>query len=276
MLSAIVEDITTDDIVLPSLPEVAYYLQQKADTDLFSLGDLAGLIEKDPALAARILKAAKSPFYRSIHPVDTVRDAVLKMGLKTTKSLAFLQLKHSSFTARQPIIARSIDQIWSQSTHVAAICCVLSRRYKIVKTDRAMLAGLLHEIGSLLLLVHLDGKVEIPAHITSMAPLLDKQSVRFGTALLRHWSMDPELIDVVSNRHNWQREHSQPADLTDIVLVAGCYRNAMEGDVWGRAHFHAIPAYRKLGLPSANVSESLAVLSEAEKEIEETRASLSI
>ena len=274
MLKSIFKDITTDDIVLPSLPEVAYYLQQKADTNAFSLSALAGLIEKDPALAARILKAAKSPFYRSIHPVETVRDAVLKMGLQTTKTLAFLQLKHSSFTARQPIIAMSIDQIWSQSAHVAAISCVIARRYKVAMPDRAMLAGLLHEIGSLMLLVHIDGKIEVPAHITSMAPLLDKQSVRFGTALLKHWSMDPELVDVVKNRHNWQREHTQPADLTDIVLVAGCYRNALEGDVWGRANFHAIPAYRKLGLPTANVAESLAVLSEVEKEIDETRASL--
>ena len=272
MINEIAENIATDDIVLPSLPEVAHYIQTQFESEGFSLIEVSHLVGKDPALAARMVKAAKTPFYRSIHPVESVRDAVLRMGAKATKSIAFCQLRESAFNARQAVIKKCVNDVWQKSIDIAAISCALSRRYSVLTPDRALLGGLLHDIGSLLLLTYLDEKVTLPDTVDNLDRLFDLQSVRIGRMLIKHWDLDMELLEVVEQRHNWQRQHDAPADLVDLVLVAGCYQLFREGDVYGRESFHTLPAYKKLGLEQPTVGEALAVLAEADEEIEEMRS----
>jgi len=274
VLKQLQEAITANDISLPSMPEVAHYLQTQVDAPGFDLAALARLIEKDPALTARVIRVAKSPIYRSIQPVESVRDAVMRIGFTATKTIAFSQLRQSAFAAKQKVIAESMDTVWQRSIHVAAISSVLAKRYRLVPPDRAMLGGLLHDIGSMLLLSYLDETVEFADHVEDMEPMLNVHGKRTGAMLLEHWKMDLELVDVVSNRHNWAREHQLVGDLTDVVLVAGCYYFACVGEVYNKPLFHSIPAYKKLGLPPADVGETIAVLSEANEEIEEVRVAL--
>ena len=276
MLQQLQQAITANTVSLPSVPEVAHYLQTQMDRPGFDLVSLVRLIEKDPALTARVVQIAKSAVYRSIQPIEGVRDAVMRIGLTTTKTIAFSQLRQSAFSATQKVISQGMDNVWQRSIHVAAIASVLARRYRLTSPDRAMLGGLLHDIGSMLLLSYLDKAVEFNNEIQNMDPMLDLHGKNAGTMLLKHWGMDPELIDVVDNRHNWGREHTLTGDLTDVVLVSCCYYFACVGEVYQKPLFHTIPAYKKLGLPPDNMGEAIAVLSAASEEIEAVRTALSL
>ncbi len=275
MQKQIQDAIAANDISLPSMPEVAHYLQTQSDSPSFDLAALSRLIEKDPALTARVVRVAKSPIYQSIHPVENVRDAVMRIGLTATRAIAFSQMRHSTFLTRQKVIKKSMDDVWQRSVHVAAIASVLAKRYRVAQPERAMLGGLLHDIGSMLLLSYLDKNHEFSERVDNLDPLLDLHSSCIASMLLKHWKMDFELIEVVENRHNWPRKHALTSDLADLVLVACSYYFACVGEVYDRPLFHTIPAYAKLGLPPPDVGETIAVLSEADSEIGEMRSALS-
>src|SRR5688572_25659934 len=72
---------------LPTLPAAAMYVLQLADDDKSELAAIAALIEKDPALSVKVLRAVNSSFYGLPHKVSTISQAVVMLGLHSVKAL---------------------------------------------------------------------------------------------------------------------------------------------------------------------------------------------
>ena len=82
---------------LPSFSPLTMRLIELAADDNSSLNDIAALIEKDPSLTIRILKLANSVFFRYGNPTKTVRQAVVRIGIRQTRLLALSLLLKDTF-----------------------------------------------------------------------------------------------------------------------------------------------------------------------------------
>jgi HD-like signal output (HDOD) protein len=123
---------------------------------------------------------------------------------------------------------------------------VLTDHYDFISSDRAVLGGLLQNVGALLLMTIVDEKLTDLKHEAILEVMIKQYACEFGAKLLTHWEMDAELIAVAQNRNNWNRSHAEAADLADLILLAkSCLQYNIDSN-YGLPEHQTLTAFEKL------------------------------
>ena len=192
---------------LPSIPKLVQELLQALDDPNADAGKIADKLQLDQALTAKVLRLANSSFYGGTRKVSTVSDAVVLLGVDALRTMVAAGGVVSAFKAPEGFDLRAF---WRKSFMVAGLCRWLVRRGKLrsLSAETAFTAGLLHDVGSLLMHT-LDGERmrEVEAAIAAGAPrgdteqmILGYTSVEIGGALARHWHFPDALCEAVVNQ----------------------------------------------------------------------------
>src|SRR3954464_9029204 len=147
--SDIINAIKTDQLVLPTLPEVAIKVREVADDPNADIDKLTGVIGGDAALSARIIRVANSPLLRASRAIEDLRTALMRLGISYTCNIATGLAMEQMFQATSDLVDMRMREVWSRSSEVAAISHVLCKHYTRLRPDQATLAGLIHKIGVL-------------------------------------------------------------------------------------------------------------------------------
>ena len=178
------------------------------------------------------------------------------------------------FVVEDPAARKQLRRYWRQSVKLASLSAVLARLCHR-NPSRALLAGLLQDIGCLALipeLVHHSVDLENDALVDEA---MANYGIQVGTLLLNSWHLEDDLMDVVQSRELWLREHNSNADLADIVTVARYHLYI------GTPAFNTlpppsqIPAFSKLPVGTLNPQNSLQILDDAKEEIASIQSLLS-
>jgi HD-like signal output (HDOD) protein len=199
-----------NNLELPSLPEVALKIRKALADENVSVTEISRLIGSDPALAARILKTANSAlFYRGSKPITSVHAAVSQLGHRMVRNVAL------SFAAQQVFIGYGsqqlrayLTQIWQHSVHVAALAHMLARVRTKLNPDEAFLAGLLHEVGKLYILMRAKEKLDVLASENAFQAVLAAWHPRLGRAVIELWQLPPELAAAVGDHQSCRLEQA--------------------------------------------------------------------
>lgn len=225
-IAALVErlerSLSTGQLELPSLPEVALKIRRSLADDNVSVGEIARLLGADPALAARIVRVANSAmFYRGGRPITSVNAAVSQLGYKMVRNVAL------SFAAQQVFIgyaSRSlrdlVSGIWRHSVHTAVLSHMLARTRTKQNADEAFLAGLLHEVGKLYIVMRAKDAVEELTDDPAFAAVLSAWHPRLGRAVIEAWELSDELAAAVGDHEHCSLAVADPPTLTGVVAVA--------------------------------------------------------
>lgn len=233
-----------DEGKLPSLPNAVIYLKKAVSDESVSLSELADLLSKDPVLAARLLRVSNSSFYRAMSPAEDVPSAVTRIGFLATRNIA-LALLRNSFKAKNDVIAAMISELWMESLKTAAVANALAPHYALVDPQRALLGGLMYNVGAMLLLTKVDEETDAIERV-DVQSMIEDHAPDFGIRLLQHWDMDPEIVEVAANRNNWQRDHEGAPDLADLVLVAHSCIPDMNGRRPDYTYCESLPSYTRI------------------------------
>jgi HD-like signal output (HDOD) protein len=174
------------------------------------VAELARLIGRDPALSASILSVANSAYYRAAMEIETVRDAITRLGLNEVGRVAGAVSARTLFNPRMRAEQAVFGPRWSGLFHraitVASGAAWLSLRNRRVRSDRAYLGGLLHDVGtsvalrSLAALV-LDGKVKPAPDDARIARVLERVHTEVGGEAHQTWNL-PHYLTVLAVRHH--------------------------------------------------------------------------
>ena len=129
----IIKAIENDQLVLPTLPEVALQVREAAVNEDIDIQKLSRVITNDPALSARIIKVANSPLLRASREIEDLKMAVSRLGIDYTANLATGLAMEQMFQATSDIIDKKMRDVWSRSTEVAGISHVLCRHFTKLK-----------------------------------------------------------------------------------------------------------------------------------------------
>ena len=108
------------------------------------------------SIAARIIKVASSPLFRAAKEVDNLKVAISRMGIPYTCNLAIGVAMEQLYQSTSEDVDRHLRESWTHSTEVASLSYTYCRHFSRLKPYQAALAGLVHEIGKLPLLVWAD------------------------------------------------------------------------------------------------------------------------
>src|SRR5205085_10088557 len=131
---------------LPTLPAVAVRVIELTSNSNVSLDELAGVIQNDQALAAKILKTVNSSFYGLRRPCSNIGQSLVMLGLSSVKSLALSFSLVSSLGSRADAGFDFISY-WRRGLYTAVAAKSIARVAGVLQEDESFLGGLLQDIG---------------------------------------------------------------------------------------------------------------------------------
>lgn len=216
------QELVARNITLVSLPEVCMQVQMLADLPSTTAADLANVINNDTALTARLLKLVNSAFFNTNCKVETISRAVNLIGMRELRNLT-LAASAAEVFSDIPVSLIDMAAFWQHSVYTGLIACNLASECNVLHGERLFTAGILHDIGRLLMLMKLPedmGKAEILRRSNPERDiceiereLLDFDHAEVGAALLKEWNLPTNLYMSVHYHHN-------PRDAHDAHLEA--------------------------------------------------------
>lgn len=146
------KSIVEDSIQLYSLPDVYFQVREMIHDPRFSATEIGRVIAKDPALSMRLLKIVNSSFYGFQARIDTISRAIAIIGMKELHNLILATSVVDTFK-KIPGDLIDMTDFWFQSIQCAVIAKLLAQKSAVLHEERLFLAGLLHDIGALVIYV---------------------------------------------------------------------------------------------------------------------------
>ena len=219
-VNELLDDLESGQLQLPTLPEVALRVRDVVDDENANAGEIAGILAQDAALSARLIQVVNSPLYRGRQEIDRLPMVIARLGNKLVRNLVTSQVMKQMFQATNDVIDQRLRAVWEHSVQVAAIARALAGPCSGVLPDQAMLAGLIHDIGTLPILYRAEERDELLDSPGLLDQLITRLHGRIGGAILKHWKFPDALVAVAAEHEDLGRTHDGPADLVDIVQVA--------------------------------------------------------
>lgn len=274
MLHAFQSDLDARKFRLTSLPEVAMKIRSMLDNNDYGARQIAEVVNRDPVIAAKIIRAANSPIYFGVAKCETVQNAIVRLGLLTTKQLVIGFTLRDLFQTTVPLLRKLMTEIWQQSMDVAANSFVLARHTKLYDPEEAMLAGLVSNIGVLSVLSYAQNYPQLLENEPLLRQWADKLKGQVGGMVLENWQFPPEIVEVARGCEEWARCPTARADLCDLVLVATLHSYIGKRKQPAPPRMDQVPAYQKLALGKLTPESTLQILVEAKEQIAQARALL--
>jgi len=221
------DKIIEDHRELSSLPQVLLEVIRVANDPGASAGDLAGIAMKDPGLTARLLRVANSSYYSPAREISSINQAVVTMGMRAVVAVALTSSIYNMVEGIETTIDRK--RFWRHSLETALACRLLARSVDYEQAEEAFVAGLLHEIGLLVLEASFtDTYREIWSRVENGEPLVTVETAclgtdhaRVGQFLLDQWRVPSAIGAAVGSHHNVFEtgEKSEALKLNQIVCL---------------------------------------------------------
>lgn len=213
---------------LPAPPETFLKLEKLIESRAASIQEVADLVEQDPVLTAKLLQIVNSAHIGAAARVLRVIDAVQMLGLAMVRILALGLHTFTAYNKRGGKTAAP-SQLWDHSLRVATNARRIARanRFEHVTCERAFLAGLLHDVGRIVVhasapqecaqVAELARKCEIPSVIAE-AQRFAATYADIGAYLLALWGMDEETTAIVQ-----YQERVESFTGTDVNALAAVH-----------------------------------------------------
>ena len=191
------------------LPHVCIRVNLMVDDPDHTAAEIGTVIQQDASLTARLLKIANSPLYGFRSRVDTISRAVTVIGERELRDLVFAVSAVRTF-AQIPVDLANMASFWRHSIFTGIVAKLLAQECGVLHTERLFVAGLLHDLGELLIfhkLPELAQKalrrsvaMDEPLHLAERT-LLGFDHGAVGGALATLWELPPALLGAIRFHH---------------------------------------------------------------------------
>lgn len=259
-----------DKLELPSLPEVALKIRDVAEDDNSTTQQVADILTQDGSLSARLLKVANSPLYRSRMHIDDLHTAITRLGIKLVRDVVVNLAMKQIYQPTSVAMETHFRNTWNTSVNVAAICQMMSMTVPGMSKEKALLAGLIHNIGALPILLLAEDDDYLFNDTKALNSLIMELQGRVGAMILKSWHFSDDLINVVTNCHNFGYSHDGGADLVDLVQCA-LLQGGFVDDTHLPTDLSQVSAFTRLGMDSeinvVQLEENQAMIDDAKQSL---------
>lgn len=230
LYTILMEKIKQDALVLPTLPEVALKVRQAADDPEINLGQMSDIIGQDPALAMGMIKVSNSALLGRSVKVETVSQAVTRIGLRQIKSISTAMALEQVFVSENDVVAMYMKKSWNKTIDIASVAISLmslylkDNKHTSLTLDTITLASLVHNIGVLPILTEAEQHPDIFANPTFLQQAIIKLSGKIGGSITRAWGFSDELTMLAES---WSDLTVLPKEIhyLDFIRAGAIYHN---------------------------------------------------
>jgi HD-like signal output (HDOD) protein len=235
LYTILLEKIKQDALVLPTLPKIALEVRTAADDPEVNLGQMSDIIGHDAALSLGILKVANSALLGRSVKVETVNQAVTRIGLRQIKSIATAMALEQVFVSENDIVSMYLKKTWHKTIDVASISISLltlylrENKHSPLALDTLTLAALVHNVGVLPILTEAEQHADIFANPTFLQQAIAKLSAKVSAAVTHAWGFSDEFTEIVES---WSDLTVLPkeAHYLDFIRAGAIYHNVFKNE----------------------------------------------
>ena len=264
----------SDKLTLPTIPDVAQKIRIAINNDKANSNTISRVVQIDPSITARLIKISNSPLYHGRRKIESCPEALTRLGLKNAQNIITAFSMKGVFSAKSAFIKRQMTELWMHSSYVAAISAVFAHKTPGFDPDRAMLAGLIHDIGIVPILAHADKHQQMISQPKDLAETIKLLRTEIGLQIIKKWDFPADFEDVIRHSENWHRDTNADADYTDIVMIAQLHSYIGKVDIKKMPKMDALPAYKKLLAGNLDLDTSINILDQAKDEIQQIQQML--
>ena len=211
---------------VPTLPARVLRVMQMIEDPLCAAQDLSRVIQADPAMAAKVLKLANSAYYGFRQQIANIPQAVTLLGFATLKNALLSAAVFDMF--RVGGTGFDLPGLWKHSVATATAAKLLAKRVRFPNAEKAFTAGLLHDIGKVMIARYLPASVSAIVEAVERNHLTIHDAERrivglphpdFGAWVLTRWGLPTPLVEAVEFHHR-PTEAQYCFDLAGIVYLA--------------------------------------------------------
>lgn len=269
-------DLIKSGIKISSVPDVYARLREALDNPRSTYSDMADIIARDAALVGRLLKIANSSFYGFPSKVDTISQAITIIGTQQLCDLVLATSVLKSFK-KLPKDLVSMESFWRHSVACGLAARVIAVYRREANVERFYVAGLLHEIGRLVIFENMPDlarkALERQENAHEFLHHAEKEILGFdhagaGGAVLKEWKLPDSLVESVAFHHQPCEADKYPVE-TAIVHFADIFACAMRLGTSRECYVPSVDpvAWERIGLP---VSQLPFIWNQVDKTFHET------
>ncbi len=212
---------------LPTLPHILLKLMEMCNKPETPLQEVAAIIEKDPSLSGKILRLINSAYYGLPRKIKDMENAVAYLGTNTVKNVAISASVYEAFKVKANSLF-NLKLFWWHSIRCGVMARIMAKRVAYPNPDEAFFAGLLHDIGRLVLWVNFKDEYKGLLEMYGGRPdLLLAGEIRLGAThcevgawLLDRWGLPSFVVDSVLYHHDPVDRIREALPLVQIIYTA--------------------------------------------------------
>lgn len=259
-------DISSGRISLPTMPDVVQKIQKVFADDNYDAAKITGLIQSDPSISAKLLKTANSALYRGNAPIETLQQAVVRMGMDVIRKQIIIYAASELFQSKSTSMKNRMESLWKDCRKVSAFSRILATRSGRFDPELAQMAGLLNDLGTVAILDYAQEHSDLYGDDDALDQTVRVLHPQINGMLLYQWNLGDEIVTVGEESRNWFRNHRDEADLCDLVLVARYYSLMGTSAMSSLPALSKMPAFLKLKL-DFSAEDSINFIKESEDEV---------
>lgn len=190
---------------LPQLPQVMLRLIKACKAEKTSIEELTGIISTDPSLVSRLLQIIGSPYVNLPKEVNSIKTAVVYLGMDTIRNIAISTSAMHFFKLSRAVKSFDLVRFWYHSYKCAVMARAISEENGYSNPEEFFLAGLLHDIGRLVLMQNFPEQYQTlfetnPTEyqiLSSEMNLFDADTPQVSAWLFSQWNLNPLISDAV-------------------------------------------------------------------------------
>jgi putative nucleotidyltransferase with HDIG domain len=260
---------------VPSPPTIYFQIVKELQSPAASMENIGAIISQDMAVTAKLLQMVNSAAFGLHRPVSSPAEAVMYLGIETTKSLVLLAHTYSHFDRIPPSIF-SVDALWRHSLSTGRLARAIARSERVGEdlADQSFTAGLLHDMGKLVLAANQpDRYALVPAQVQKAGSLIWRvEQDIFGTThaevgawLAERWNLPVILVEAI--RHHQHPEECPRDPELALLVYLGDYLSGLCN--LGKSGSQGVKA-----LPEKVAGMALRILSLSPESLDNHRAGL--
>jgi putative nucleotidyltransferase with HDIG domain len=229
----ILEKLFSGERKLPTLPVIFDKLNQMLQDPLTSNKKIADLMMKDQAIVTKVLKLCNSAMYSKRKEITNLANAITFLGVKNLKTLILqISLVKVFDLSDDDIPEFSITTFWEHSLGTAYFTNIILKKLQLEANDNYYVAGLLHDIGKLVIYQFYPEKFKeiIKKQINNNLidyraeeEILGVNHNEIGGYLAEKWTFIPEIIEAIKEHHNISKTQSL---LVAVVQISNLFAKA--------------------------------------------------
>lgn len=248
-----------------SLPSVALQIVNVANDPATGAGDLLEAVRSDPALSMRLMRSVNSSYYALKEKVADLKQAIALLGFEEIRNLALTAYVAPLFHQTSGYLGYSRQGLWDHMVGAGMAAQLIAKSCRRNRPQEAYLAGLLHDVGLILIDQHLHQPFcDVIDALTEETPVCEIETrvlgfdhAALGEYVAARWSLPERVTAAIGYHHAPDRYEGPHRDIVSAVALADflCHRRDLSPLGISRTHVPTVPLLAELGLNRQRFSQ---------------------